>query len=97
MSQQAKIEANDDSCDSFDNYVDCVKPLRGKDSVTRTAIHLDPDGRQLCGKPKKRGIDRMKYVGVAPEDALDRAKWRRPSHTTGVAIEERATYPTAQL
>ncbi|XP_073698816.1 uncharacterized protein [Garra rufa] len=53
----------------------------GEDSVARTALRLSPQGKRPRGRPKKRWIDRIKedvkIVGAAPEDALDRAKWRR--------------------
>ena len=50
-------------------------------SVARTALRLDPPGQRPRGRPKKRWMDRinedMKIVNAAPEDALDRNKWRR--------------------
>ncbi|KAG2465927.1 CFDP2 protein, partial [Polypterus senegalus] len=50
-------------------------------SVAKTAMRLDPGGQRPRGRPKKRWMDRikedMKIVNAAPEDALDRAKWRQ--------------------
>jgi len=52
-----------------------------EDSVVRTALRIDPPGRRPRGRPKKRWLDRlqddMREVNVAPEDAQDRARWRK--------------------
>uniref|UniRef100_A0A914X4N9 Reverse transcriptase domain-containing protein n=1 Tax=Plectus sambesii TaxID=2011161 RepID=A0A914X4N9_9BILA len=59
-------------------------------SVARTAMRLDPDGRRPRGRPKKRWMDRIKedmqHANVAPEDALDRAKWRQMCRQADPAI-----------
>lgn len=54
---------------------------REENSLAKTAMRLEIAGQRLRGRPKKRWMDRlmedMRHVNVAPEDALDRAKWRR--------------------
>jgi hypothetical protein len=59
-------------------------------SVVKTAMRLDVEGRRPRGRPKKRWMDRIKedmqHVNAAPEDALDRAKWRRMCRQADPAI-----------
>ncbi len=61
-----------------------------EDSIAKTAMRIDPPGRQPWGRPKKRWMDRikedMKTVNASPEDALDRNKWRRLCRRADPAI-----------
>ena len=61
-------------------------------SVAKTALQLSPQGRRPRGRPKKRWLDRLKEdmrnTNVAPEDALDRAKWRRQCTTADPALRD---------
>ncbi len=56
---------------------------------TGRALHLSPDERHPRGRPMKRWMDRikqdMKQINAAPEDALDRKKWRAMCQTADPA------------
>jgi len=47
----------------------------------QTTLRVDPAGQRPCGRPKKRLLDRlnedMRTMNVTPEDAQDRARWRK--------------------
>ncbi len=48
-----------------------------EESIAKRALRLNPEGR---GRPKKQWMDRikedMRHDNVAPDDVLDRKKWR---------------------
>ena len=50
------------------------------DSVAKTALNINPEGRRPRGRPKKRWLDRIKedmiISGLKAEDAFDRKKWK---------------------
>ncbi|XP_056112726.1 uncharacterized protein LOC130089448 [Rhinichthys klamathensis goyatoka] len=65
-----------------------------EESVARRALRLSPEGKsERRGRPKKRWMDRikedMKYIDVAPEDALDRRKWRKACRQAGHTLGRR--------
>lgn len=66
-----------------------------EDSIARTALRYDPPGQRPRGRPKKRWMDRikddMKTTNAAPEDALDRLKWRRICRCADPATRDEAT------
>jgi len=59
------------------------------DSVAKAALRLSPRGWRPRGRLKIRWLDRlkddMKKRNIEPEDALNRAKWRRASRTADPA------------
>lgn len=62
----------------------------GENSLVWTALCLETEGQRPHELPKKRWMDwiteDMYYVNVAPEDALDRAKWRQACQQADPAI-----------